>query len=292
MAKNLYEILGIHHTASVTEIKSVYRRLAKEYHPDMNPGHAHKFREIANAYAVLSNTETRQEYDAVYMDVGGVSGGDRTQTSPKRPFNAEDIFKDFFDQHAQASAQRAHQTSGTSQGQRGEDIAYVLKISFWEACQGATKRIPRKNLDPIDINIPAGVEEGQILRLKGLGQSGAGPAGDLFIEVHIASHPAVRREGKNIFLNLPLTLDEMINGSTIETPTPQGPVCLTIPAQTKPGTTMRLEKKGIKPSIYDTSGDIFITLELAFPEKIDQNFQKWIKEWYTKNPHDPRKNIK
>jgi DnaJ-class molecular chaperone len=247
----------------------------------MNPGHATKFREIANAYAVLSNIETRQDYDA------GISGGDRAQASPKRPFNAEDIFKDFFDQQAQQ--QKASHTSG----QRGEDIACVLKISFWEACQGTTKRVPRKHGEALDVNIPAGVEEGQILRLKGQGQPGAGGhAGDLFIEVHIASHPSVRREGKNIFLNLPLTLDEMINGAIIEAPTPQGPVRLTIPAQTKPGTIMRLEKKGIKPSIYDASGDTFITLELAFPEKMDQNFQNWVKEWYTKNPHDPRKHIK
>ena len=226
MDQDLYRTLGVSRGASHDEIRGAYRKLAKEFHPDRNPGNTaaeEKFKRVSAAFDILGDPEKRKKYDAGQIDgngrenAGGFYGdGRHGRYKPGEDFN--DIFGDMFGRSA-----------GGGFNMRGMDYRYHLEIDFLEAVNGIKKRVLLPEGETLDINVPSGVIQGQVLRLKSKGGPGVGrgQAGDALIELKIRTHPYFEREGDDIILDLPITVDEAILGGKVEAPTIDGRVSLT-----------------------------------------------------------------
>jgi len=296
MAK-LYTILEIPETATAEDIKKAYRKLAKKYHPDLNPNDERvkkKFQEITHAYEILSNVEKRGQYDRGEIDEQGnpqmpqvFYDGFRSSSSSSfhdaghfggDSFSAEDLFSSIFGQRG----------SGRHRQQKGSDVHYTLKISFVEAALGAKKTITLADHKSVDLTIPAGIVQGSKLRLQGKGNAGigGGPAGDAFVEIHVATHPQFKREGHNIVLNLPISLPEAILGASIKVPTLHGMVSMKIPAGTSSGKVLRLKERGL--SYQGKKGDQLITLHIQLPQTLDKDLQKFMEKWGHEHPYKVR----
>src|SRR5689334_5885095 len=239
--KDPYQVLGVQKTDSDAAIRSAYRKLAKRHHPDVNPGKpeaAERFKEISAAYDLLGDKEKRARYDRGEIDAAG------NEVPPQRPF-----YRDFGDA---AGRQKYRADSGfnpedlesifgqafggrTGTGRRfsmrGQDAHYQLALDFLDAVNGATRRITLPDGRTLDVRIPVGVDDGQVIRLKGQGMPGIGDGapGDALVEVAVAPHPLFRREGDDIIVILPVTIQEAVLGTSLEVPTIKGPVRLTLP---------------------------------------------------------------
>ncbi len=292
-----YQLLGVSKNASESEIKSAYRKLAKKLHPDLNPGNKNieqKFKEVTAAYDLLSDPTKRARYDRGEIDNQGQEKGFRYRSDPfsgagKRrahttsfgpDFGVEDLFAQFFG----GGRGQGNTSFHNDREEPTQDTSYKITISFAEACLGATKRVTLNHDKTIDVAIPAGIEEGHKLRLKGLSQNGRGAA---IIEVHIADHPYFKRDGKNILLTVPLSLPEALYGGEIKIPTLDGSVSLKIPKGANTGTIMRLKGKGV-PVAKEAAGDMFVTLQIALPHDTD-TLAVALEKWAKKNPYTPRK---
>ena len=302
-----YRALGVERDASQEAIKSAYRKLAKKYHPDLNPGDPkveQRFKEISQAYAILSDAEKRKRFDrgeinASGQETGGARGGfyrayaESGEGAKYGPHGfgfrfdqgLDDIFSDLF-----GGARQAQTGRGRSVRRRGADVSYRVRVDFLEAAQGAKKRLALADGKQLDVTIPAGTEDGQSLRLKGQGMSGLGgaPAGDALIEVRVEPHAYFRREGKDIHLELPISLQEAVLGATIEVPTVHGKVSMKIPAGSNSGTRLRLKGKGLKDYKTGESGDQYITARVVLPDKPDDELKSFVERWSAANAYDPR----
>ncbi len=303
-----YTLLNVPRSANEAEIKSAYRKLAKKLHPDMNPGRKdieQKFKEITAAYDLLSDPAKRARFDHGEIDAqgnergfrgggygggrggdpfGGFSGGrSRRGHGGAGGFNPEDIFAEFF---GAGGAGR----QGSHAFERGGDAAYEIEIPFTEACLGGKKRVTLANNKTIDVNIPAGTEDGHKLRLRGLGQSGQAGAGDAIIEIKIAPHPYLTRQDHDIYLEAPISLIEAALGGTIKVPTLNGSVALKIHKGANTGTLMRLKGKGV-PRIKGEAGDMFVKLKVVLPEEGLGDLAFSIEKWAKKNAYDPRRKL-
>lgn len=291
-----YQILGVAKTATDEEIRKAYRKLAKENHPDLNPGNKQaeaRFKDISAAYTLLSDPEKRRAYDAgeidasgqpqaerrFYRDYAGAGGGFRYE-------HPEDL-GDFF-----ADLMRGRQAPGgggaeTRFRMRGGDVHYTLPVDFLEAVNGGKKRVDMPDGKTLDIAIPAGVEEGQTLRLKGQGSPGlgGGPAGDALITVTVRPHPVFLREGNNIKSVLPITLNEALSGSSVQVDTITGPVSVKIPKHSNTGRILRLRGKGAQGR---AKGDHLVELQVTMPPHPDAELEKAISEWESQHPYNPR----
>ncbi len=297
-----YSLLNVSRSASEAEIKSAYRKLAKKLHPDMNPGRKdieQKFKEITAAYDLLSDPAKRARYDRGEIDeqgnekgfAHGAPGGEGftgwRARGGKGPFgfgsggiNPEDIFAEFF-------GGRHREDFGRHEPQRGPDVSYEITIPFLEACLGGTKRVTLAGHKTVDVTIPPGTEEGHKLRLRGLGQQGRAGAGDALVEIKVAPHAFFRREGRDIHLDVPVSLPEVILGESIKVPTLDGSVALKLQKNANTGTVMRLKGKGV-PQPKGPPGDMFVTLKIMLPENGDfSDLEKWAR----KNPYNPRKKL-
>jgi DnaJ-class molecular chaperone len=305
-ARNPYEVLGVKKDATDEEIRRVYRNLAKKHHPDLNPGNKQaeaRFKEIAAAYDLLSDKEKRARYDRGEIDESGVerpraysyqdfaegapgqkyrSGG----TEGMSPEDLDDLFA-FFGGGA-GGARRGAGGAGATFRMRGSDRHYTLTVDFLDAVNGARKRLELEQGKSLDVSIPPGVRDGQVLRLKGQGDPGlgGGPNGDALIEIHVAPHPLFRREGDDIHLDLPVTPAEALLGSRVTVPTPSGAVAMTIPAHSNTGTTLRLRGKGV-----GGRGDMLVTLKVVLPSQADPELEAFLKEWSAKHPYNPREGL-
>ncbi len=274
--RDLYELLGVPKTATETEIRSEYRKLARKHHPDVNPGDKGaeaKFKEISAAYEVLSDAEKRKLYDEFGEE--GLRGGfdpEQARTYRKwqdgrnrtgRPFSEEVHDFDFGDFFGNASPFR----SGPRQG---EDVVGLVELDLAEALRGkeVSFRLPSSD-EPITVRIPRGAEDGSRLVVKGRGAPGEGnaPPGDLIIETRVRAHPHFRREGLDLTLTLPVTLDEAYNGAEVDVPTPDGSVRLRIPPRSQQGQTLRLKGKGVTRGTKQ--GDLYAVLDVRLPQKED-----------------------
>jgi DnaJ-class molecular chaperone len=283
-----YQVLGVSKTASAEEIKKKYRQLAKKLHPDLNPGNAEaaaKFKDISAAYDLLSDAQKRARYDRGEIDASGAERPERQYyrayaESPEgakygNPFEGDDLFSDLF----------GRARGGREFKIRGTDVSYVLPVDFIEAAAGAKKRVTMADGKVLDINIPAGTEDRQTLRLKGQGQPGFGGAepGDAYIEVHIQPHAFFTRKDNDVHLDLPVSLGEAVLGGKITVPTIDGDVSMTIPKNSNTGTTLRLKGRGIVDRKSKQRGDQYVKLKVVLPEGGDPDLTRFVESWSRKD---------
>ena len=301
---NPYDILGVAPTASEEVIRAAYRKLAKKHHPDLNPGNKEaerRFKDIAAAYDLVGDPAKRKRFDAGEIDETGVERPERkfyrqyAGAGPEaRPGWQGDgaSFEDLGDVFSELFRRR----SGDSQGQawrfssEGRDARYRLPVDFLEAINGARKRINLPDGRTLDVTIPAGVTEGQRLRLKGMGEPGVGggAAGDAIVEIAIRPHPEFQREGTTIRSILPVTMKEAIAGAKVRVDTVSGPVDLAIPRASNSGAVLRLKGRGVPDAASGLRGDHLVELKVMLPEHPDAALEKAVSEWEALHPYDPR----
>jgi DnaJ-class molecular chaperone len=305
--KDLYAILGVPKTASREEIRKAYKKLAKSAHPDLNPGDKSaeaRFKEIAAAYEILKDPEKRARYDRGEIDATGAerpqrrfyreyanAGAGRTYHSTRGFEDFEDIsdiFADLFGRRGTGGF-RAHTVRAA-----GEDAHYSLEIDFLDAVKGAVKRITLPGGGVLDVRIPEGTRDGQTIRLRGKGHPGlgGGPAGDALVAIAVRPHPVFHREGDDIVIELPVTLDEAVLGAKVEAPTIDGRVNVTIPKGASSGQTLRLKGKGVKRWGKAGRGDQLIRLRIVSPPAIDPELERFMADWRRRHSYDPRKGMK
>ncbi|HSG56091.1 MAG TPA: DnaJ C-terminal domain-containing protein [Paracoccaceae bacterium] len=287
-----YTILGVPRSASEAEIKSAYRKLAKELHPDRNkdnPAATERFSVVTRAYDLLSDKDKRGRFDRGEIDIdgnprspfgGGGAGGYRPGgpgQGPQGGFGGEevdisDLFEGLF---GRGGAQRGAGGMGGAgfarrpppPPRRGGNIGYTLRVPFADAATLAAQRITLGDGKTIDLKLPAGVEDGTQMRLKGKGEQGPGGAGDALVTIAIEPHAFFRREGDDVLLDLPVTLDEAVGGAKIKAPTVDGPVMLTIAPGSGSGKVLRLKGRGFSKK-GGGRGDQRVTLEIQLPEDL------------------------
>jgi DnaJ-class molecular chaperone len=292
-----YEVLGVDRNASADEIRKVYRKLAKEFHPDLNPGKPAaeaRFKAVSAAYDLLSDPEKRARYDRGEIDEMGVErprysyrshaegpGGGKYQPEGGIDLNdLEDLFAAF------GSTRRGRGGDGLKL--RGGDRHYTLVVDFVEAATGAKKRLSLAPDEWLDVTIPAGLDDGQVLRLRGKGGPGlgGGPSGDALIEVHVAPHPLFRRDGDDIEVELPVSLAEAVLGGRVTVPTVTGPVTMAIPKGSDTGSRLRLRGKGIQRK--GRAGDQYVRLKVVIGSSDDPELAKFVEAWSQQRRFDPR----
>jgi DnaJ-class molecular chaperone len=295
--RNPYEVLGVAPTASSAEIQKAYRKLAKELHPDLNPGDKsaeEKFKEVAGAYDVLGDAEKRKRFDNGEIDA---TGAERPQPRFYRDFATSDHghpytdssgFADFVDAD-DALAELLRRAQRARANRPGEDLHYRLPIDFVESITGANKRLTLPDGGSLDVKIPPGLIDGQILRLRGKGAPGTGTGGpgDALIEVEILPDRRFTREGDDISLELPISLSEAVLGGRIRVPTPTGDVTMSVPKGSNTGTTMRLKGKGA-PRRGGGHGDQFVKLKVVLPKSPDPELEAFVSNWKNGKAFDPR----
>ena len=300
MSSDPYATLGLSREATEEEIRRAFRRLAKELHPDVNPGDAsaaERFKQVSQAYDLLGDPAKRRRFDRGEIDASGdprhtyagagahrARGAGPNTRGPADDMGFGDIFSDLFGNSGRGGR------GGFGGGTRGQDIRYTLEIDFLEAVGGARKRVTMPDGTVLDMTVPVGVEDGRVLRLKGKGTEGVGnqPNGDALVEIKVRPHAKFQRDGDNILSDLPITLDEAILGDKIEVQTTSGTVNLTVPKGTSSGRTFRLRGKGIKNATSGTTGDHLVTIQIVLPDEIDDSLAYYITEWRQSNRYSPR----
>jgi DnaJ-class molecular chaperone len=296
-----YQILGVDKGAPQSELKRVYRKLAKELHPDVNKDDTKveaRFKEVSAAYSIVGDAKNRQRFDRGEIDANGndvaprfnyqnAGGGGRGNGGRGAGgFSAEDIFGDF-------SSVFENMRGGGAGGRRqakGQDRAYKIDVDFLDAARGDKRRITLPSGKSLNVSIPAGIENGKQIRLKGQGEAGQGsmPAGDALIEVTISEHAYFTRDGLDITVELPISLPEAVNGGKVQIPTVNGPVTMSVPKGANTGRRMRLKGKGIKAAGDKKSGDQYVVLKVMLPENIDDDLAKAVAKWAKQNDYNPR----
>ena len=312
--RDLYEILGVSRKASGDELKRAYRKLAKKLHPDVNPGNKaaeERFKEVTAAFEVLSDEKRRRLYDEFGPDALR-SGFDEKRAAEYRrwkregapaggmPFDFGDfsqvhvgdfgtfdfgtIFGDLFGGGARGRPRAAAPAAG-------ENAQAELQVDLRDAVLGAERDL-RLDGKTFRVKIPAGVTDGAQIRLAGQGGPGAhgGRAGDLFLTVRLRGHPQVRREGKDLFLDLPLTIPEAVNGTELNLPTFDGQVRLRVPAGAQQGMKLRLRGRGIPDLRGGPRGDLYAVVQLVLPE-LDEALRRAVKPLEAMYKGDPRSGI-
>ena len=299
--ENPYETLGVAPNATSDEIRKAYRKLAKTLHPDLNPGNMEaeeRFKAVSSAHDILSDPEKRRRFDNGEIDAsgaerpqeryykeyagGGAGANPYRNTSGFSDFGgAEDIFADLFRQ--QARRQR---------NIRGEDLNYSLTVDFLDAINGGKKRISLPDGGSLDLTIPAGLQDGQILRLRGKGapSRGQGEAGDALVSVSVRPHRLFVRKGNDILLDLPVTLSEAVLGGRLKVPTPSGDVMVTIPKGSNTGKVLRLKGKGVPHG--SGQGDELVTIRVMLPTKPDEALEAFLATWDPGPDYTPREDLR
>jgi len=310
LEKDYYQVLGVDKGASPKEISAAYRRLAKQHHPDNNPGDAAaeaRFKDISEANAVLSDPEQRKQYDEARellshgTFVGGPGGGAQYVRIDDLG-DLADIFGgglfgglgDLFGMGGEGARGRVR-PAGRRGPRRGGDIEAEVSLSFHEAVQGATRTLQVEGPEgrrQVTVKIPAGVGDGSRIRLRGQGQPGAqgGAAGDLYVRIHAGSHPLFSRSGRDLKLQVPLTYTEASLGADIAVPTLDGKVTLRVPPGTSSGRTFRVKGKGVATA--EGTGDLLVTVEVTVPEHLSDQARSLLEQLRREEEgHNPRAHL-
>jgi DnaJ-class molecular chaperone len=288
-----YEILGLARDAGNAEVKAAYRRLAKRLHPDaQSEGNAARqqarFQEVTAAYNQLKDEAARRRFEAERRAAAGASRMSAFEETMQRGAGdhpaSEDIFSELFE-GIRSAGKRVFRA-------RGDDQTYRLTVSFLEAANGARKRVRLTGGKMLEVNVPAGIDDGQQVRLREQGGDGHGgaPAGDAIVTITVDPHPHFRREDRDIHLTLPVSLSEAVLGARVDTPTISGPVSLSVPAGSNTGTKLRLKGRGIAAE-GSPPGDQYVTLALVLPDPPDEALRDFAATWTGGAKHNPRKDF-
>ena len=317
MSDDPYKVLGVKKDAAQDDIRKAYRKLAKELHPDLNPGDKkaeERFKKVAAAYGILGDPEKRARFDKGEIDATGAERPEQrfyreyAETPGGRRYRSRAGFEDFADVSdlfadlfrgrggpggagggPSGAGGGAGGEEGATMWARGRDFFYHLEVDFIDAALGAKRRIAMPGGPTLDVAIPAGTRSGAILRLKGKGGPGlgGGPAGNALVEIAVRPHPMFRREGDDIVIELPITLDEAVLGAKVEAPTLTGRVAVGVPKGSSSGDVLRLKGKGVKPA-GGPAGNQRVVLRIVLPDAVDAELQAFMTEWREKHRYDPR----
>ena len=298
-----YKILHVEKKSSLEEIKKSYRKLAKQYHPDLNPGNKEaekKFKDISRAFDLIGTKESREKFDRGETDehqqhayeqyrqaheARQQSGAHRYSSSFGEGFDAEDLFESLFGGKGHS---RSRGFSSKGMDFPGEDELYQMEINFTEAALSGEKVITLPNGKKLQIKIPAGIESGKKLKFKGLGKPGVGngPAGDIYVQVNIKPMPGFTRIENDIHTEVPISFFEAINGAEIEVPTIDGPVMLKVPPGVSSGSKLRIKHKGAGTG--DSRGNQIVTLKVVMPKNVNPEMKEAISKIQGQFAYDPR----
>ncbi len=287
--KDFYKILGVAKDVSEADLKKVYRKLAKANHPDLHPGDAKaeaRFKDISEAYDVLSDKEQRREYDAIRA----MGGGARFQQGPGSAGGFEDVFSNLF---GGGFPQGGFGGFGGFGGpQRGQDLATSSTIDFIDSIKGTTLKI-KVGSETVSLKVPAGIQDGQKLKVASKGQASpnGGPKGDLVVSIKVKSHPVFSRDGDNVRVVVPVTIAEAILGATISVPLlGEAPVKLKVAPGTPNGRALRVKGKGVQRP--GKEGDLLATVEIAVPSHVNDKAKALIEKFDRELPdEDPRADL-
>jgi DnaJ-class molecular chaperone len=304
VAGDPYKELGVSKGASADEIKKAFRKLAKELHPDKNPGDKaaeERFKRITAAFDLLGDAEKRAKYDRGEIDAdgreqfrgfgGGHPGGGGRQggfggfggsggRGGFEDIDLEELFGGF------GGGGRAKSGFGGGFGGKGQDVRATLEVSLEDTIAGTTRRIQFSDGRMLDVAIPKGASDGQVIRLKGQGAPGrGGQAGDALIELKIQPHPVFKREGADLTMDLPVSVPDAVLGGKIQVPTPEGAVMMTIPKGSNSGKVLRLKGRGAYAG--GKRGDLLARLAVTLPETLDDELIRFATEWRDKRPYKP-----
>jgi DnaJ-class molecular chaperone len=316
-----YEVLGVPRSANAAAIKSAYRKLAKKHHPDSNkddPKAAERFAEINSANEILGDEDKRKQFDRGEIDADGKprfqgfpgGGGPRGRAGPggfeSYTFRGggggagpgagafEDILNSMF-----GGGMRGARPGAGGPGQfefdtggigLDLDVNVAMSVSLEEAVRGGEKRVRLPTGKELNVKIPAGVVEGQQIRLRGQGESAQGhPPGDLLITINIAPHPHFKVDGADLRIDLPITLYEAVLGGKVRVPTLGNAVELSVPKNTSSGRTFRLKGKGLPKA--GSTGDLFVTIRIMLPDGNDAELEALMEKWRDQHPYNPRNGL-
>jgi DnaJ-class molecular chaperone len=302
MARNPYEALGVKKDASDSDVQKAFRRLAKKSHPDLFPGDKkaeNRFKDLNAAYNIIGDAEKRARFDRGEIDASGAEirqnpfgrgarGGGQgfTGGGAQGGFAFEDLSDLFGGMFKGGRGSGGGSPFGSGPAQ-SNDTRFSLDVDFVDAMTGAKKRLTLPGGRSLDVNIPAGISDGQTIRLKGQGgKVSGGKSGDALIEVRTKAHPMFRREGQNVHVEIPVSLKEAILGAKIEVPTVHGKLTVTVPKGSNSGSRLRLKGKGVAATKGKPAGDQYVTLQVVLPKKTDADLESFLKSW--SNTYNPR----
>lgn len=302
---DLYQVLGVDRAAADEDIRRAFRKLAKAYHPDLNPSDeaaAERFRRLSEAYEIIGDPPRRRQYDCGEIDESGqpratahaYEGYSRAGdpfAGQRGPGFFNEMFEDAFGRRTAAGGRQHTADSGAPgfdgaqargfHGRRGADVRYSLEVAFLEAIEGTRKRVTLPGGGALDLAVPAGIAHGTVLRLRGKGHEGiaGGSPGDALVEIKVRPHQLFSRVGDDIHADAPVTLDEAVLGGRIEVSTVTGRVQLTLPAGVQNGRVFRLRGKGVPPRPGLPAGDHFVTVRIVMPETVDDELTAFFEQW-------------
>ena len=314
LAQDPYKELGVSRTASHDDVRKAFRKLAKQLHPDQNPGDKaaeERFKRVSGAFDIIGDAEKRKKFDRGEIDAdgresmrgfsgdpfggrgsgggfgggpGGGFGGGGFGGAQFEGADLNDILGEMFGGRGGGGPR-----GGFGRPAKGADIKAKLDVDLEEAIQGARKRIAFSDGRTIDVSIPKGACEGQVLRLKGQGSPGQAGPGDALIELNIRPHPIFRREGDTLVMDLPVSVPDAVLGAKVEAPTPDGPVTLTVPKGSNSGSTLRLKGRGMPSAQGGARGDLLARLMIMLPDPPDEPLERFAEKWRKDRPYAPRR---
>ncbi len=318
MANDPYKELGVSRSATADEVRKAFRKLAKENHPDTNPNNKaaeERFKRVSAAFDIVGDVEKRKKFDAGEIDADGREtmrgfggggfgqggnpfgqGGGGFRQSDFENLDLNDLFGEMF------SGRQGRRGGGGAEGfgggfggfgggpSRGQDVRAKLDIDLEDAIQGGKKRIQFSDGRTIDVTIPKGAADGQVMRLKGQGAPGRAGNGDAMIELTIRPHPVFKREGETLTMDVPISVPDAVLGGKVQAPTPDGPVTLSVPKGSNSGSTLRLKGRGM-PGAGGKRGDLMARLVVTLPEQPDEALETFAETWRADRPYQPKRKV-